>query len=344
MKKILLITDNKPGHESTPDGIIEYLRKYDDIEIDRLSIVLRFGFFKFFLKRLLYKEFFLNNLSLAIIRIFYKFPRNIDFSDAALIISGGGNTSFMNAMISKIYSIPNILCASLRGLDNNLFNYVLTNDSNDTYKNNLFFDLSPMIVKYDYAKIKEFKEKLSLNDKSVWSILIGGSTKDYTFTDEDVILLVEKILEKAKNENKYVLFTTSRRTGLKLENKLNRLTKEYDNVLYSVFYNIKPEKIMPLYLFSSDLIFITEDSGAMITESIYAQKPTITIKRKQVDLGKKYKYYNYIANLTNKNYIKSYSIDEIENLAIDKLNFQFYDISKNEVNFNKIYNLMKEKV
>ena len=66
----------------------------------------------------------------------------------------------------------------------------------------------------------------------------------------------------------------------------------------------------------------------MITESIYAQKPTITIGRKQADSKNIYKYNNYIANLTNKNYIKSCSVEDIDSLAIDKLNFQLYDISK----------------
>jgi uncharacterized protein len=342
MKKILIITDNKPGHESIPYGIVDYFKKYDDIEIVKLNIVLRFGLMKFLLKNLLKKKFFLNNLSLTCISIFYKFPNNINFSNIDLIISSGGNTSFINAMLSKLYKIPNVLCTYLRGLDNNLFDYILTVNPNDKHNNNLFFDLLPVRVSRDNDKISEFREKLFLKDKSIWSVLIGGATKEYSFDDEDIILIVEKIFKKAKKENKYILFTTSRRTGLKLENKLSNIIKEYDNVLYSVLYNIKEEKIMPLYLYNSDIVFVTEDSGAMITESIYAQKPTITIKGKHKNLCKKYKYYNYIENLINKNYIKSCSIDEIENIVIDGLNFEFYDISKNEVNFNKIYNLMKK--
>lgn len=342
MKKILIITDNKPGHESIPYGIVDYFKKYDDIEVVKLNIVLRFGFMKFLLKSLLKKKFFLNNMSIRLIRIFYKFPTNINLSNIDLIISSGGNTSFINAMLAKLYKIPNVLGTYLRGLDNNLFDYVLTINSNDKYDNNLFFDLLPVRVSRDKDKISKFGEKLFLKDKSVWSILIGGSTKEYPFDDSEIILIVQKILEKAKQENKNILFTTSRRTGLGLENKLLKLIGKYDNVLYSVFYNIKPERIMPLYLYNSDVVFVTEDSGAMITESIYAQKPTITIKKKQVDPKKRYKYNDYIDNLVNMNYIKSYSIDKMENLDIDKLNFQFYDISKNEENFSKIYNLMKE--
>jgi hypothetical protein len=340
MKKILIITDNKPGHESIPYGIIEYLKKYDEIEIVKLSIVLRFGFLKFLLKWLLNKEFFLNNLSLWLIRIFYKFPRNVDFLNINLLISSGGNTSFINVMISKLYKIPNVLCTSLRGLNYNLFSYVLTINPNDNYHNKLFFDLLPVIVKYDKDKIFEFRRKLSLEDKSIWSILIGGPTKAYSFDNNEIVSLVEKIFKKAKKENKNILLTTSRRTGLKLENKISQLISKYDNVSYSVFYHTKPEKIIPLYLYNSDAVFVTEDSGSMITESIYAQKPTITIRSKQFKSNKKYN--DYIANLISKNYIKSCLVKDIDSLIVDKISFKFYDISKNEENFNKIYNLMEK--
>jgi len=344
MKKVLIITDNKPGHESISDGIIEYLKKYDEFEIIKLSVILRFGFFKFILKILLGKQFFLDRLTISIIRIFYKFSNDdINYTDMDLIISSGGNTSFANAMFSKIYHTPNVLCTYLRGLDNNLFDYVLTVSGNDKYHNSLTFDLLPVKVAKDDVKISEFRKKLSLKDNHVWSILIGGPNKEYPFTDEEILLFTKKILDKAKDESADVLFTTSRRTGLKLENKLSRLISQYDNVIYSVLYNTKPEKIISVYLYNSDVVFVTEDSGSMVTESIYAQKPTITLTSKNRTKHKEYKYDRYIANLENKNYIKRCRVDDIEKLILDKINFQFYNPTKNEENFHKIYNLMKER-
>lgn len=344
MKKVLIITDNKPGHESIPIGILEYLKKYDEIEVVKLSVILRFGFFKFILKRLLGKKFFLDHLSIKLIRSFYKFSNDIDLTNLDLIISSGGNTSFANAMFSKIYNTPNVLCTYLRGLDNNLFDYVLTISGNDQYKNSLFFDLLPVKVMKDDVKISEFRKKVSLKDNSIWSILIGGPTKEYPFTNEEILLLTKKILDKAKHENVDVLFTTSRRTGIKLENKLALLLGHYDNVIYSVLYNTKPEKIISLYLYNSDMVFVTEDSGSMVTESIYAEKPTITITAKHRAKNKEYKYDKYIANLEKKNYIKRCALDDIEKLTLDKVKFQLYNVSKNEENFRKIYHLMKEKI
>ncbi len=332
MKRVLIITDNKPGHESTPLGIAENLKKYEDIEVIKMSTILRFAPYKFLLRWLLSKKTFLDNISLWHVRLFYDFPKDIDFSGIDLVMSGGGNTAFANSMISRLYKIPNILCTALRGLDHNDFSYIVTNRANDKYPNNLFFDLSPMIAKYDKEKIEEFKNNLSLNNKQVWSILIGGSTKEHPFTDEEIVLLVTKILDKAEKENKTILFSTSRRTGAKLENKLSKLIDKYNIVAYSVFYNIKPEKIMSLYLYNSDIVFITEDSGAMITESINAHRPTISI-RKESTAKRDYNYTKYIM---------SYTIDELDFLDIDKLEFPYYDTTKNEENFNKIYNLIKK--
>ena len=83
-------------------------------------------------------------------------------------------------------------CTYLRGLDNNLFDYILTINPNDNYRNNLFFDLLPVRVSRDKDKISEFREKLFLKDKSIWSVLIGGSTKEYPFVDNEIVSLVEK--------------------------------------------------------------------------------------------------------------------------------------------------------
>lgn len=343
MKKILILSDNKPGHESVPYGIIEYLKKYSEIETLKLNVILRVGFLRYILKFLVNNKLFLNNLSPISMKFFYTFSEDIDFNNIDLIISSGGNTSFMNAVLSKHYEIPNVLCTYLRGLNNNLFTYILTISGNDTYDNSLFFDLLPVKVVKDNVEISEFKKNVLFNNKNVWSVLIGGKTKEYPFSDSEILLLTTNILEKAKQENTNILFTTSRRTGLKLEKSLSDLVKEYDNVIYSVFYNLKPEKIISKYLYNSDAVFVTEDSGSMITESIYAQKPTITVSPNEHDLEKRYKYSKYIKNLVDRNYIQRCTIDNIAQLKIEKKDFQFYDISSNEENFKKIYKLMEKK-
>jgi len=341
MKKILVISDNKPGHESIPYGIIEYLKSYGQIETIKVNAILRFGFLRFILKFLLNNRLFVSHLSPKSMKLFYTFSEDIDFKNIDLIISSGGNTAFVNAVYSKYYDTPNVLCTYLRGLDNTLFDYVLTISGNDSYDNSLFFDLLPVKVVKDDVVISEFKKNIMLDTKKTWSVLIGGKTKEYPFSESEILLLSKNILEKSKHEHANVLFTTSRRTGLKLERALVSLLDKYDNVKYKVFYNIKPEKIISNYLYNSDIVFVTEDSGSMITESIYAQKPTITVTPLGHSLTNKYKYSQYIENLINKHYIESCSLNKIEQMKIDEKAFHCYDISVNDENFKKIYELME---
>ena len=57
---------------------------------------------------------------------------------------------------------------------------------------------------------------------------------------------------------------------------------------YSIFFNIVPEYLLGNYLIKSTYLFVTEDSGSMITESILTNKPVYTVRPSKFKIEKLY--------------------------------------------------------
>ncbi|MCF6172673.1 MAG: mitochondrial fission ELM1 family protein [Campylobacteraceae bacterium] len=194
-------------------------------------------------------------------------------------------------------------------------------------------------MKFDKIEAKKFLSQFNLKEnQEIWSILVGGATNEYKFEDNEIINLVENIIKKAKSKNIKILLTTSRRTSKKAEDLIEKLAQGYDNVLYSVLYNKNPQKVMSNFLQISNLIFVTEDSGSMITEAIYSKKPVITIKPNIVKQQNIFKLF--IENCVKNRYIYSCNISTIESLNTELINFKKYDDEKNIENFIKIKELL----
>jgi len=340
MKNILLITDGKAGHESVSRGTLENLNEFIDINVITIHVKMRSNLFKPILKLLSNNENFHKFFSLNLINFFYSFDhKKINFNNIDLIISTGGKTSFINLLLSKLHNIPNIYCSSLRGLKPELFSYIETINYNDTYANALHFDIAPLKIKCNKEKATSFLNNLELdNNQKIWTILLGGPTKQYMFKENEFIDMIDKIIKKAKKENAKVLLTTSRRTPKNIETYIEKTHKNYDNLVYFVLYNKKPEKTMGLFLQVSHIIFSTEDSTSMITEAIYSKKPTITIKSKNNNPKNSLKAL--IERNTKNGFIYSCYIDEIDSLNINSIKFNTYDDKKNIENFMKIKNLL----
>ena len=245
MLKILLITDNRAGHINISNGIIEYLKQKVEVEITRIDVSFRL---KFLIKL---ATFIVNKFNLRnkeniefLIKLFYKnltIPKgNFDF-----IISTGGDTAFLNIFLSKLFNIPNIYCSSLRGISPDLFTYTLSLVDHNI-PNEIVVDLAPLYV--------EIKPK-TLEGKYI-AILIGGPTKIYQFKDEEFIEMVKNIINLANKMGYKILLTTSRRTPILVEEKLEKLCKN-DVIKEYVLYNKNPKKVINFFLSNADIIFCT---------------------------------------------------------------------------------------
>lgn len=326
--KILKITDGRAGHITISDGIVSAIQKTHQTEITTIDVAIRTKFFlrilRFILKyNLMYNKFVLNDL---FIKFFYKNYHKLDVK-IDLIISTGGDTLFMNIWSGHMLKVKNIFSGSLRGIDPKYFFLVL---SNINAKNCINLSIAPtrMIDTSDlHQQVKYFcNEKKIDNNGKYFVLLIGGDGGGYKYDEDDYQKLVNNFMSLLKKHKAKALITTSRRTGAKYEKLLKELFLKYsDDVAYGVYFGQNPEKVVAVYLELGSMIFTTEESGSMITESLSCKKPVFTLFPKIVKVQKKYKLF--LDDLVEKKRISRLSID-MDWIGFDLNKFTFMHLEK----------------
>jgi len=329
--KILKITDGKSGHISVSNGVIEAIKKNNNVEIIELNVKIRAKLFLLILKFILKHDLFSSKLILndLFIRCFYK---NYHKPDAKidLIISSGGDTLFLNVWLSKVLNAKNIYCSSLRGVDPKYFSLVVSIFEPDL-KNSIKMEIAPTQIGSEDLpqRVEKFcNEKNIDKNQKYFVLLIGGDGEGHIYTENDYKNLVNNFMSLVKKHKVKALITTSRRTGEKNEKLLKRFFADYrDDMAYSVYFGENPERVVQLYLELGSAIFVTEESESMITESLCFQKPVFALYPKKVQKGKKYeKYKKYLRRLSSNQRIVRLSIgSDLLNANLDKFDFKYIE-------------------
>jgi len=308
--KILKITDGRAGHMTVSDGVIEAIKKVYLVEIIELDIKLRAKFLLSILKFILKYQLMENQFSLNdwYIKLFYKNYRKTD-KKIDLIVSTGGDTLFANIWLSKVLDTKNIFCGTLKGLNPKYFSLIIsTSEQNVT--NSIKLDILPtqMNAKKTIELAERFcNEKKIKKDEKYFVLLIGGNGSGYIYSKDDYKYLVDSFMSMVHKYGAKAFITTSRRTGAENEKSMIELFSNYnEDIAYSVFFNKNPEKVVPVYLELGSVIFVTEESGSMISESLFFKKPVFTLYPKKVKEQKGYK--RFLNNLIDKKRIKRFAI------------------------------------
>jgi mitochondrial fission protein ELM1 len=288
--KVLVIKDDKPGHYNQTEGLLLYLKEiYEDLEVEYIQIEIKSKLTRKILRFLLntFPDFFTEN-SLKYLSLFYK-KYDIPKYKPDLVISTGGNTSNLNVWFSKVYKCKNILNGALRGLKEEFFTYITT-VIDLGYKNQIILDVAPNTITKDklLEKSEEFLKLHNLDsNQKYYTLLIGGDGAGYKYSNkfyDDLIDFLEKV---SKEKSIKWLITTSRRTPLEIENKLEERLKNYYS--YFVSYNKKEEKVLLAFFGLSEAIFVTEESSSMISEAVSTLKSVYTIGVQNSNPDKNYR-------------------------------------------------------
>ncbi len=298
VKKVLIISDQIPGHFNQSIGICSLLNEsievnYEIVEMHWRIHVLRFLFRVF--SRMLCKN--LTNFNSKLIVSFFK---KIDVSGYDLLIASGGNTFFINAALSKLHGIPNIQLGSPRGIKSELFNAHLTAERYSNSKNNIVYDVTP----------NKYSPKACISNNEIEKkilLLFGGNGIGYEYSDRDIKNLTETMNSLTEKNKKELICVTSRRSK---ENHENILRQNLNNLSKRSIWFYRGGKNADLRdLFSlSDFIFVTEDSAMMISESISSGKTVTTLFPEKVVTPKRYK--NHINLYLNKGFISRSKIGD----------------------------------
>lgn len=346
--RILKISDGKAGHTKAAEGVIKCLSNAfpnNEIIIDTLQVKLRLKFFMRILKLFLkFPTLFKTTLSTNnFLSIFYKLKEKFNSTHKYnYIISGGGDTSFANIYLAKKYTIKNIYVSRLRNIDPTYFYLIVTNYEEENFTNSILVDLAPLDVPIiNTQKLALFVDKLPSHDKDIYSLILGGNGAGYAYKRSDFKAIINGFLVLLEKNDAYGFLSTSRRTLGENDRYIKYFIEQHslkNRILYSIYFNEAPEFLLDCYMHLSKVLFVTEDSGAMLTEAILSQKPTFSIRPEQIKSQKNYE--SFLKNISK--YIsKSITANEIRELKLSKIEKNNIE-SPSEILTNKLITYLKK--
>ena len=293
--KIFKITDGKAGHITVTDGVIEAIQKNYQVQIIELKVTLRVKFFLTILKFIFNDDWLSTKIRGFdwLISFFYKnYERPNQQVD--LIISSGGDTSFINIWLANVLEVNNIYCSGLRGIKPERFSLIIST-LDLGFKNSITLEVAPTKVGSHTLSndVVMFCEDKRIDKKEKYFILlIGGNGAGYKYRNKDFEKLVKNFMNLVIKNSAKALITTSRRTGMENEKFLeDQFSKYHEHIVYNVYFNQNPEKVVAIYLDLASAVFVTEESGSMITESLFCKKPLFTVRPKQVMDQERYRIF-----------------------------------------------------
>ncbi len=277
MLKVLILSDGVPGHVSQARGLVDWLSTRYELVCVEQTVALRVRS----LSRLLLPYVLrINRAGPHIGTVFYDSGMlGSETTRPDLIVSAGGNTSFLNVALARKWSVPNIFLGSGRRLHSSEFSAHLTLEPTGQ-SHNIVMDLVPTATNPSEPAENggALRDRLQLkNRQPLYSLVVGGDGAGYSF-DETTWSQIGGLVEGlSRRDNCRWLVTTSRRTGCAGEQLLKKALP-VSLLADSVWWSESPRKVMNSYLDASDAVFVTADSMTMISEAIASQKPTTVLK------------------------------------------------------------------
>ncbi len=166
--------------------------------------------------------------------------------------------------------------------------------------------VSEALLKTARSEFAEFLERLP---SPRIAVLIGGSTKSHTVSDEDISDLIARL--KSLSASASLMITTSRRTGEENTRRIMEALKQ-DNVYF--WDGISPNPYMGM-LGWADFIIATNDSTSMLSEAATTGKPVYNIPLVQLSGRQK----QLLENLKSHGAVRDWT-GHLENWSYEKLN------------------------
>lgn len=148
-------------------------------------------------------------------------------------------------------------------------------DLPNSYSTNLAINhISENLIK---SEMDKFSDVISLDDRPICSVLLGGQSNNYKFDEIELDRLIEKIKGIKKNQEIRFFFLFSRRTKKKIINKINTEFSESD----IVWSDPNSNPYVALLGFSKYII-CTSDSVSMVSEAIVSMKSVYVFRLNNV--------------------------------------------------------------
>lgn len=175
-------------------------------------------------------------------------------------------------------------------------------------------DISYEQLEREKKKIPPFLEKGQ--KKPILGILIGGSTRKHTQTQDSIRLLGKKLRKLAANYPGTVVVTVSRRTGEENIQILQNLLEPQNNVFFN--HPFKGENLYLSILAHADALMVTNDSISMISEACFTGKPVYILPLPEFKSSSR--YIHFIESLIERKMVRYYREPPLDKWSYSPLN------------------------
>ena len=243
MKRILIISDGKPGHLNQSIAFC----KIKNISYDILEVKFKSKFHKI-------APYLFDRVNFFTEELFEEHKNYYpDFYDA--IVSTGSGTYYFNKLIAQKYNKKSIALMLPKSYKYSNFYYIIAQEHDHPI---LLDNLLAIPLNLSYSSPKGFIEK-NKNKKSL-AIIIGGDNGVFSMNYYLIKDKLDEIFAKYPDYLKYI--TTSRRTSFDIETLIDEYEFDY-KLIYSREPNINP---IGDFIAICDEFFITIDSTSMLSE------------------------------------------------------------------------------
>uniref|UniRef100_UPI004048C370 ELM1/GtrOC1 family putative glycosyltransferase n=1 Tax=Aliarcobacter sp. TaxID=2321116 RepID=UPI004048C370 len=243
MKRILIISDGKPGHLNQSIAFC----KIKNVSYDILEVKFKSKFHKTL-------SYFLDTIDFYTDILYCEYKKYyFDFYDA--IVSAGSETYYLNKYIGQKYNKKSIALMLPKSYKYKNFYYIVAQEHDNPPR---IDNIVTIPLNLSYPKVKKYVEKPK--DKKALAIIIGGNNDVFNMEYEIIKDELDDIFEKYPNHLKYI--TTSRRTSFEIEALIDEYEFDY-KLIYSREPNVNP---IGDFIAVCDEFFITTDSTSMLSE------------------------------------------------------------------------------
>ena len=306
--KVVILSDNKPGHYKQSLGIVE---KLSECQTEWLVVAFRHKW-RDNLLRVFMCIFGSTPLPSSLIRGLLRWSLTaetykalIHLQPADVILSTGSSVAAVNLLLGRILGAKTITCRRPSPLGIRYFDLailpMLSWHNKTKHKDNVCKTIgvpNPISPDTLNAEQKRLIQALNLPDASRIGLLIGGTDRHETITVTDAEQLSKICKAVATETNAQVLVTTSRRTPSEVTEHLASTLKHHARCPLFIEPNTPSalENPYQAILALSDLLIVTADSFSMVCEAASSGRPVIvlTLSRENTRKPKRYKVYQYM--------------------------------------------------
>ncbi len=271
----VVISDGRPGHFNQSKGVLFLLQKRLNMNVRWVDVHVAHGWLRWPMEKLLNAN--QPELANVLVKRFFKQDvlqvlanENVD-----LVISAGGNTRFINAIVAHNKQAKSVFLGTLRRMNASLFGRVITALPIGC-DNNIVTDIVPVPIDDEALQEKAAPIIAQCQGQRLWALFCGGDGAGFSYSADDWKSIAVAANAIAAKQGIRWLISTSPRTGRAAEAILKQ-HMDPNTIARATWYSESKESIAYAYMGAAERIYCTADSMTMLMESVTAKKPVTAL-------------------------------------------------------------------